>query len=295
MNHKLFVIGNGFDLHHGIPSRFSDFGSYLATADSKILELIRDYLFVDEDFWNCFETRLATFEADVVIEYAEQFLTPYGAEDWSDASHHDFEYEIEQVVDGLSARLRRRFVDWIRKLPIPAAGTVPVLRCIDPSAVFLSFNYTPTLQRLYGVSEDQVLHIHGRAADPASEIVLGHGWKRLPHEQLSRGIDEATDTRVAGGYRLIDDYFAATFKPTEEIIERHRFAFECLTSVTDVWILGHSLGDVDAPYFRELMKRVNPSARWTASCRGGPSTQQRHFAGLAMSHTLVQFAPLASL
>src|SRR3954454_534840 len=99
MNQKLFIIGNGFDLHHGIPSRYSDFGKYLASADPSILRLIREYLFVDEDFWNCFETRLATFDSDNVIQYAEQFLVPYSADEWRDAYHHDFEYEIQQVVE----------------------------------------------------------------------------------------------------------------------------------------------------------------------------------------------------
>jgi len=30
---RLFVIGNGFDLHHGIPSRYSDFGEYIQSVD----------------------------------------------------------------------------------------------------------------------------------------------------------------------------------------------------------------------------------------------------------------------
>lgn len=92
MSSNLFVIGNGFDLHHGIQSRFSDFGRRIAEVAPDLLELINEYLFVDEDFWNCFESRLATFDPDNVIDHAEQFLVPYGADDWSDAAHHDFEY-----------------------------------------------------------------------------------------------------------------------------------------------------------------------------------------------------------
>lgn len=67
MGSKLFLIGNGFDLHHGIASRFSDFGRSVAASDPNIVRLIDEYLFVDKDFWNCLEARLATFDADAFL------------------------------------------------------------------------------------------------------------------------------------------------------------------------------------------------------------------------------------
>ncbi|BBB12888.1 AbiH family protein [Sphingopyxis sp. FD7] len=106
MTKRLYIIGNGFDLHHGIPSRYSQFGDYLLNVDPASWRTICEYLFVDKDFWACFEERLASFDEDAIIDYAEQFLVSYGADDWSDAYHHDFEYEIEQVVDALSRKLR---------------------------------------------------------------------------------------------------------------------------------------------------------------------------------------------
>ncbi len=105
---KLFIIGNGFDLAHGIPSSFFDFGRYLDVVDPTISRLIRDYLFVHDDFWSCFEERLGTFDSENVIEHATNYLASYGADDWSDSGHHDFEYEIEQIVEGLSTDLRSR-------------------------------------------------------------------------------------------------------------------------------------------------------------------------------------------
>lgn len=295
MGSKLFVIGNGFDLHHGIPSRFSDFGRSVAASDPDVVRLIDEYLFVDEDFWSCFEARLATFDADNVIDYAEQFLVSYGAEDWSDAFHHDFEYEIEQVVDGLSRRLHTRFAKWIRSLPIPDAGAVPLVQCVDPAARFLSFNYTPTLQRLYGVPDRNVLHIHGHSSDPDDGIVLGHGWERTAEDMLAREVNEDTDTRVAGGYRLIDEYFADTFKPTEHIVERYRAEFDSLGDVTEVIVLGHSLADVDAPYFREVIARTRASTTWTVSCYLEPSAEMERLEALGVPLHLARFAPLSAM
>ena len=53
----------------------------------------------------------------------EQFMPGYGADGWSDSGHHDFQYEVSRVVEGLSTELRRRFGQWIRQLPIPSRTT----------------------------------------------------------------------------------------------------------------------------------------------------------------------------
>lgn len=295
MTHKLIIIGNGFDLHHGIPSRYSDFGTYVETVDPAVARLINDYLFVDENFWSCFEERLATFDSDLVIDHAEQFLLPYSAEDWSDACHHDFEYEIGEVVGGLSNTMRSRFAEWVRTLPIPVPGAAPTVRCIDLSATFLTFNYTPTLQQLYGVPDDQVLHIHGCAADPDSAIVLGHGWERRTEEMMTPAINENTDTRVAGGFQLIDRYFTDTFKPTMQIIAQNRTWFDRLADVSEVWVLGHSLADVDSAYFREIAQSVASTTRWTVSYYGEDSHARAQIASFGVVANLVTYARLASL
>lgn len=296
MNQRLYIIGNGFDLAHGIPSSYSQFGKYLEITDSSISRLIRDYLFVDKDFWSCFEERLASFDYDNVIDYAEKFLVSYGADDWSDAYHHDFEYEIEQIVDGLSRKLRTKFAEWIRLLPMPAPGAFTPVRCIDPAGCFLSFNYTPTLQRLYSVPEQNITHIHGRSSQGDAEIVVGHGWERQADELLSQGVDENTDVRVAGGYGLIDDYFAATFKPTEKIIERNRSFFDGLVDVSEVIVLGHSLAEVDALYFWEILSQIDRrTTRWTISYYAEPTLELERFARFKVSPELVQFARFRDL
>lgn len=295
MTHRLFIIGNGFDLHHGIPSRYSDFGRYVETKEPDVHRLIGEYLFFDKDFWNEFEDRLASFDSDQVIDYATNFLVSYGADDWSDADHHNFEYEIEQIVEGLATKMRKRFAEWIRGLPIPAPRTVPLVHCVDPGARFLNFNYTPTLQILYGVPDANILHIHGSSGSPDEEVVLGHGWERQSDELLSGQVDEDTDTRVAGGYQLIDDYFAATFKPTAKIIESNRTFFSGLRNISEIWVLGHSLSDVDAQYFEEIVTCSNPSTRWTISYYNNLPEMKSRLSQLGVVEALVQFSPLDKL
>jgi Bacteriophage abortive infection AbiH len=178
MSDILYIIGNGFDLHHGIPSAYSAFGRYLAERDRATAEFVARYFYVNSDFWSEFEERLASFDSDKLVEDAAQFLVPYSADDWSDAYHHDYQYEIGRVVSALTETMRARFAEWVRQLPIPNPAAIGAVRLsIDATATFLNFNYTSSLQRLYAVPDAQILHIHGSAAgcSPRSRPWMGTG------------------------------------------------------------------------------------------------------------------------
>src|SRR6266581_3083432 len=141
-NRKLYIIGNGFDLWHGIPSSFAQFKEFVREHDSDLLKAVEDYLPADEN-WSDLELALADIDVDSIIDDLGHFMTPYGADEWSDSGHHDFQYEVDRVVKCLSIELRRRFGEWICQLPIPTRATAQLgLATIDPTALFLSFNYT---------------------------------------------------------------------------------------------------------------------------------------------------------
>lgn len=293
---QLFIIGNGFDLHHKIPSSYRDFGYFIQKKYPDTFQLIEDYLAVDDDFWNYFEERLAGLDYDSIINHAENFLASYSADAWRDSYHHDFEYEIEQIVEGLSHDLRVRFVEWIKGLPIPETNNVASkVRCIVPDSLFLNFNYTPTLQKLYNIPDKNVLHIHGKSSDPISHVILGHGWRPTEADKLSRFVDEETDPRVSAGYRLIDRYFKNTFKPTNVLISKNRWFFEGLTNVSHVWVLGHSLADVDAAYIEEILKHISSLAKWTISYYGTSDSVSSNFAQFNVQPSNITFRPMAEL
>lgn len=56
---KLYLIGNGFDIHHGISSRYSNYRSWLEENDANLIERLSNYYDVDEkEWWNQFEQEL---------------------------------------------------------------------------------------------------------------------------------------------------------------------------------------------------------------------------------------------
>jgi len=267
---RLYIVGNGFDLHHGIKSRYVEFGHYLELADPQTYDQVERYLAFDADFWAMFEARLADLDVDSLIDYASNLLQSYGADDWRDSGHHDYQYEILEAVRALSSTLREQFANWIRHLAIPDASSAPVpLLRLDRSALYLNFNYTETLQKTYGIPNARILHIHGQAASPTSDLVLGHGWKPQPEDSLNHGLNfEEADSRIVEGNQIIDRYFAQTFKPTDDVIARNRAFFSALGSVKEIVVLGHSFSEVDGPYIDEIIANVAFDAvDWRVACR----------------------------
>jgi hypothetical protein len=220
----LYIVGNGFDLHHGIASSYQEFGLYLKAVDHETYRELERYFGVDDEFWWEFESRLADLDTDLLFDDAGQFLASYGAEDWSDAGHHDYQYELDRVVEAISKTLRRHFGEWVRQLVIPAPGSIAAkMLPLRRNARHLTFNYTDTLQRVYGIPEENVVHIHGAAMRIDEQLTLGHGWQRAPADSFNHGIDPLeADTRVLQGNEVVDDYFSKTFKPTVRVIQEHQ-------------------------------------------------------------------------
>lgn len=291
---KLYIIGNGFDLAHGIRSRYRDFENFVADTDSRLHTIISKY-FDPDFFWSDLEAALASLDVDTLEDEASDFFVSYGAEDWSDACHHDYSYEIDQVVNLLSKTLKSRFTEWVLQLQIPAPGNVRKYN-IDRSATFLNFNYTPTLTTLYGIAPAQVLHIHNAALDPGDGLILGHGWQR-PDRWASHSPEEMEqiDSRVLEGESLIADYFQRTFKPTDQIIEQHRLFFDALKGLQSVYVAGHSMAKVDFKYFQAIAQTITISqVPWTVSYHSDADIERcsSTFASLGISRDLVQFRRL---
>jgi len=296
MGKTLYIIGNGFDLHHGIPSSYKAFGEYLRRSDAKTYEVVEKYFAMDAQFWSEFEDRLASFDSDSLIEDASNFLVGYGAEDWSDAYHHDYQYEIQLAVEAISTTLRLRFAEWIRQLRVPwAADFIGQRVPVDPSAVFLNFNYTPSLRRLYGVPDINVLHIHGAAANPTETLVLGHGWEPVPNLDPYRFEQdpEGADMRVVEGQGIVDDYFIDTFKPTAKVIEKNAAFFAGLSDVDRIVVMGHSVSEVDHPYFEEVIANIDVNrVRWKVSYYGDLDGLRKRIESLGVPAHLTEYALL---
>jgi hypothetical protein len=255
-NNVLYIIGNGFDIYHGINSRYSDFKKYLLEVDESLYDLITEYIPVDEN-WSDLEEALADTERERIVEYALDFFEPYGADDWSEEYNHNYQNAIEEIVNGLSVNLKSYFVNWVTQLYIPKRAEVEIPTIsLDRNAKFLSFNYTSTLSTIYEVPRSHILFIHGEAGNSNKEITLGHAWKPDASQEENYP-DPDADPRLTDGEDLVVEFFNKTFKNVQRIIDENKSFFVNLHEVANIYILGHSLSSVDVDYLNEIIRYLN--------------------------------------
>ena len=223
MNHSvLYIIGNGFDIHHEIKSQYLDFGKYLFKNNRELYDNAIEYILFEEcnRRWSDLEMALADLDIDSILEQNQRLLVSYAHPKWKESYNHDYPFEIERIINLLSKDLKKEFHKWLNILDIPNRENInwPVLN-IDKKGLFINFNYTPTLECVYQVPKENILYIHGERSNEESKIILGHGWNPQEISDLNDVPDpESMDARVIQGNYIINDYFVNTFKPAHEII-----------------------------------------------------------------------------
>lgn len=282
MNKQLYVIGNGFDIHHDLDTKYSSFGKYLYEENEELYELVIQYIGfpdTDDDLWYRFEENLANLEYDSLLSSKTNYLPNYGSDDFRDRDRYDFEYAIKDQHDKLTTELREEFRNFILAAEIPDNAAETKIE-LNKEATFLNFNYTDTLQKLYHVDEKNITFIHNRASDNTVELILGHGilpgnlarkepqppenateeelyeWK----EEMANNYDHSFDL----GEKTLQQYYFNSFKDSAKNIEAHKAFFESLTSIEEITVMGHSISQVDIKYFEVLHQKV-PTCKWSVS------------------------------
>lgn len=294
---KLYVIGNGFDIHHGMKSKYWNFKEYLKVVDTQLLDKLEEY-FGDDSLWSDFEATLAYLDTDQIVDECSMYLVSYGADDWKDSNHHAYQYEVQSRIDIVTKDLKNRFTDWALQLQLPI--NVDDYRIVlDASATFINFNYTDTLERLYKVSEANIFYIHNKALNKDSNLILGHGRSPESRDKLS-GLykGEELDTRVEEANRILDSYFETTYKSTKEIIGENIDFFDSLNQLDEIYVLGHSLSEVDLPYFVEIIKRIDRNkVKWKISFHNKKDIARYSeiMKNLGISEELISYETLTNL
>lgn len=269
MSSRLYIMGNGFDIYHGINSRYSNFKDYVEENDNDLYEMLEEY-FDTDSLWSDFEETLAYIDVDTMVDDAENYLVSYGADDWSDAYHHDYQYEIKRVVDIVTKQLKKHFTDWILQLDIPNNPRLT----LGKRAKFLTFNYTDTLESVYNIPVNNIVYIHNKAVNQDSVLILGHSRNPANSNSFSGQNDEDTDPRVAEGNYILDEYFSDTYKNTATLINDYQDYFNGLSTIKEIYVLGHSISPVDIEYFRIIKNMVDLDAIWKVSYYGDEQRQE---------------------
>ena len=305
----LYVIGNGFDMAHGVPSSYDRFRDSISKRNP--LRFTLENFIKKDDIWGNFEDSLAYLDREKMMDSLDEVLDVMGVleEDDDEFSAADFFGATENVstpVYLLTQELPDYFRKWINKLK-PSGEGRPLQGFLKPDARYINFNYTEFLETLYGIPMERILYIHGDRRDKKCKLVLGHGhdteevfreWhqsnkdreKFQPRRKGRRGRYYNNDNPTYLAYflkddskgnwksqmrydainhtvELIEDYYEESAKKTTEVLVRNQSYFASLSSIKQVVVIGHSLSEVDDPYFREIIKNhgKTPDMEWYIS------------------------------
>lgn len=272
---KLFIIGNGFDREHDLPTSYWDFRKYVLTLypdaesyyfvpESTLMpkgneeydeEEVAGYIvnIIDscrDGWWS----ELEAYLGDDVYEGFLEDLPSVNIED-DDCFHDVYTNEdMSKHILNTFVGVKDLFVDWVKTklgdIEFYDIKKPEIEYIIDSNGVFLSFNYTKTLELGYGINEDQVCHIHGSVDSSSDEIIMGHGNDEPFTENSS-----SMGTEVSFG-----ELKRKLRKDTTGIIRKNECFFKQLTDVQEIYSYGFSFSKVDMVYIEEICNYLNPAS-----------------------------------
>lgn len=258
----LYIIGNGFDIHTGLATRYADFQLWLENNYPFIYENMQAVYDIDAEWWNDFEVQLGNLD---INKFVSKFTPPAKPVDEIIAEakrKKEFEerYNIPpslhfdsycaKRLKGLLDVLQFCFEKWVDNCQ--RLITDPKYIHIEKEdSFFINFNYTDVLEMLYKIPEERVLHIHGRFSKH-ERLIYGHNKFLLG--------SSTSDDKEQVSFEL-NKYH----KNPYELIFKHQELQKILKDVEYVHIYGFSFSAVDEDYMDWFFNNVSATSQWEVS------------------------------
>ncbi len=255
---RLFIIGNGFDLEHKLPTSFDkDFKKIAESNECK------------SNFWDLYQTENPNIWSD--FEYClrhpdfnslEEIFVGYAPNYMSD---HESDRDAIIMQADISGNLYKSLNEFAEIAEADICKKYPLKKYINyfnDKDIFVSFNYTHTLEILYEINYNNVLHIHGEVG--MNNLILG--YLKGKYEPEKYGCDSTQKGRVCI-YLDINDYvkqiedfyirsaYEALILKTEsfykEFQKKSLSSFLDGKTIDEIIILGHSC-KIDFEYFQYI-------------------------------------------
>lgn len=270
---KLFIIGNGFDLAHGIPSRYNPDFKNIAERIEQIAYFWDIYQSQEADIWADFENLLANPDFNNLEEIFDGYAPDYSS---------DYERDRDSIIDQVD--LNGKLMDALYEFADQAENSInskrPLIKYeedFSSNGLLITTNYTHTLEKLYGINRNNVLHIHGEVG--ADNLILGYPEGDYKPEAYIYDVRQ----KGRGPYREVDfeqhiedmiqndqiDYY--TYTAYKALIDKTK-SFSKAPQITlledflkdnifhEIVVIGHSCA-IDYPYF-EYLNNMYPQAIW---------------------------------
>ncbi len=264
---KLYILGNGFDVAHGLKTSYRNFRCYLQKLHPSLLLKLGEFYDVDEDaeLWKTFESTIGQMDVEMI---EKQFSEPnYASDDFRDGDYEDNAILVDNEIDFID-ELKDTFAKWIASI---RSGILSDKRFeFELPAKFITFNYTHTLELLYRINPENILHIHGQVGQ---KIIFGHAvdayrWKMTrmygsDYENIdsSEWPEIARDFAIEKGYDALERKLNSLCKKPDINIKNCLDFLSKLEGIERIVILGATLTNGDDDYIRYLNNYLGTSVQ----------------------------------
>lgn len=269
---KLYIIGNGFDLAHGLKTSYKDFYDFL--SKEKLSSGLDKYI----ERMQAHDTHLEKFSCE--SEKKKYFWT-----EWESSFHT---VGIMPYIIGFSGddslKIKNDFITYLNKWIIETVNNslseYHQKYNFEDNSLFLSFNYSSTLENLYSIDYNNITYIHGKSQNLESNLIFGSSYSLEPVNitNLEREVFKAkyltpfrhesvkTDLANLKKYSEIPEtkqqhppkLTKAFYKDIASIINQNNLKTK-YKDIEEIHIIGHSVGyyQDDMSPGEELLKSLN--------------------------------------
>lgn len=275
MKNKLFIIGNGFDLAHNLPTRFNpDFMNFAQKYEQDNFWDL--YQTREDNIWADFENLLSCPDFNTLEKIFDGYAPDYLSDRESDRDAIIFQVELNGNLHDALYEFANNAEEYLSNIQ----SNIFFKQILDSDGYYINFNYTHTLEDIYYIPSEQILHIHGEVGK--NNLKLGYPQGNFKPEKYfydvrAKGKGPYAEMETEDYINSIEDYYVRTaydgllnkcksfYKEIEldilkDFLDKNRCRIE------EIVIYGHSC-TIDFEYFRYLNIRY-PNAYWTFYVRG---------------------------
>lgn len=288
---RLIICGNGFDRHHGLCTSYGAYKEYLNAKAPCVLKKYETFPWLSDkcqgDLWKDVEQTLALNFQKMVDHYKTNY-------------HNDSDGEIEYETDFedwtrfIYSFTGEEFYKWISSIDICDAKRDEKIESIFSDAVFVTFNYTNTIEHLYGISSEYILHLRGDLRKVESEncfsqsilpsfqtiedaecydkpLLESDKWNsEIIRTEIQFGAPMANEDEFSSIFsaiqcKKVEDAFAVLAEKTTKKIYHNiprLNAFLENKTIDEVIVMGHSMTGADILYYNNCIFRQCKAAKW---------------------------------
>lgn len=277
----LYIVGNGFDIQHGLNTDYWNFRAFIEENDAPFLMSFEHFYNINpidtseryctkdvetnwkdsvkNRLWSSFEKSMGYPDFDDLLGNAENASEDMPMNGIKDTMDKFWEGEL-----GFIRRLKILLNKWIESIDTSMAVCKKrdLNGCDD---IFLTFNYTDVLEKTYDIQD--VFHVHGGVSKLGPDIdkpIMGHcNLRKIQHySQYATEASNELEEAASSVLEAATNYLAEIYKDTEQIIFENQTFFNRLNIVNRVVVIGWSAGEADIEYLREIIKHVASDSLW---------------------------------